>query len=109
MCLAAAGTLPSVAGAVVSVAPCGATGVLSSNSGTDTCTYAAGATDNFNVPAGITQVSITAVGGKGGNGDIFTASRHRDRHRRVRGIGHGHDSRRDSSDPAQHRGRRQRR
>jgi hypothetical protein len=73
VCLAVAGTLPSVAGAVVSVAPCGTHGVFGSASGTDTCTYAAGVTDNFNVPAGITQVSITAVGGKGGNGDIFTA------------------------------------
>jgi hypothetical protein len=45
---------------------CGATGVPSGTT-TLTCTYSAVGSDTFTVPAGVTQVDILAVGGKGGN------------------------------------------
>jgi hypothetical protein len=45
--------------------PCGG-GTLTLSGSTATCSYAAGVSDTFTVPAGVTQVLIKAVGGQGG-------------------------------------------
>jgi hypothetical protein len=71
--LGAAGAFSTGAGAMPVASPCGSSGILGGSSGqTGSCSYAAGATDTFTVPAGVSQVSITAIGGKGGNGYIDT-------------------------------------
>jgi hypothetical protein len=46
--------------------PCGSSGTFSQPGSTATCSYAAGVSDTFTVPVGVTQVLITAVGGHGG-------------------------------------------
>jgi len=46
--------------------PCG-TGTLTSSGGIDTCKYTSTGGATFTVPAGVTAVTITAVGGTGGN------------------------------------------
>jgi hypothetical protein len=46
--------------------PCGG-GTLTLSGSTATCSYASGASDTFSVPAGVTSVTITAVGGHGGS------------------------------------------
>jgi hypothetical protein len=53
----------------IPTSPCGSAGVLSSGAtGTLSCSYAStGSEDSFTVPAGVTQVSIVAVGGAGDN------------------------------------------
>src|SRR5262245_47135012 len=45
--------------------PCGSNGVYS---GGNTCTYTAGGTDTFTVPAGVSTINMVLVGGKGGAG-----------------------------------------
>jgi hypothetical protein len=47
-------------------APCGSVTPAQSGS-TVTCSYASGASDTFTVPAGVTSVTIKAVGGQGGS------------------------------------------
>jgi hypothetical protein len=50
--------------------PCGG-GITPTQSGsTATCSYASGASDTFTVPAGVTSVMITAVGGGGGSAEV---------------------------------------
>ncbi len=61
---AAIGTTASAV--VVAPGPCGATGALSGGGGS-TCTYTVVGSDTFTVPAGVTQATIVAIGGKGGN------------------------------------------
>lgn len=55
------------AGAALPAGLCGAAGTLSTSGATVTCTYAATGADAFSVPAGISSVFVTAVGGRGGN------------------------------------------
>ena len=57
-----------VSGASAS-APCGSVTPAQVGS-TVTCSYAPGATDTFTVPAGVTSVTITAVGGQGGSAEV---------------------------------------
>jgi hypothetical protein len=52
---------------------CGDGGTPSQSGSTVTCSYASGATDTFTVPAGVTSVTITAVGGAGGNALVSCA------------------------------------
>jgi hypothetical protein len=57
----------SGASAIPTTTPCGG-GITPTQSGsTATCSYASGASDTFTVPAGVTSVTITAVGGQGGS------------------------------------------
>jgi 6-phosphogluconolactonase (cycloisomerase 2 family) len=63
---APSGPTPCAAtGAAVAVTACGATGVLS-GTGPFTCTYATTGSDEFTVPAGVTQAAFTVVGAEGG-------------------------------------------
>jgi hypothetical protein len=49
--------------------PCGSAGVFSTAGATDTCTYTgAGTEDTFAVPADVTNLHVTAIGGPGGSG-----------------------------------------
>jgi hypothetical protein len=49
--------------------PCGSAGVYSTAGATGTCTYTdAGTEDTFAVPAGVTDLDVTAIGAPGGNG-----------------------------------------
>ena len=53
-------------------APCGAAG---SFNGTETCTYTAVGADTFTVPAGVTTLTIVAIGGGGAGGNsVYGAS-----------------------------------
>jgi hypothetical protein len=62
------GTAAPVASASVTT-PCGSAGVYSAAGGTGTCTYTgAGTEDTFAVPAGVTNLHVTATGAPGGNG-----------------------------------------
>ena len=53
--------------------PCGATGVLSVQGTTNTCTYATAGLDTFAVPSGVSTLQVTAVGGAGGKGGDASA------------------------------------
>lgn len=71
--LPASGAALAIGTARAGAAPvliCGSTGVFSTDSstGNDVCTYSTTGTDSFSVPAGVTSVAVTAVGGKGGMG-----------------------------------------
>jgi hypothetical protein len=60
--------------ASVPAAPCG-NGTATSTDTTTTCTYAStGTEDTFTVPAGVTKVHVTAVGGSGGAWSFYTFS-----------------------------------
>jgi hypothetical protein len=52
---------------------CGNAGTLSTSAGVSTCTYTAAGEDTFSVPAGVTQVSVVAIGGAGGAGGTYNA------------------------------------
>jgi hypothetical protein len=56
------------AGPAAASGPCGSAGVLSRSGPTLTCTYTTVGEDSFSVPSGIPSVSVTAVGGPGGDG-----------------------------------------
>jgi uncharacterized repeat protein (TIGR01451 family) len=64
-----AGTLAVSSAPVTAVdAPCGTGGVYSESGGVATCTYTATGEDTFTVPAGVTQVTVSAIGAAGGDG-----------------------------------------
>jgi len=52
---------------------CGNAGTLSTSAGVSTCTYTAAGEDTFSVPAGVTQVSVVAIGGAVGAGGTYNA------------------------------------
>jgi hypothetical protein len=64
--LVVAGVIFGGASVASASAPCGSVAPTQSGS-TVTCSYASGASDTFSVPAGVTSVTITAVGGHGGS------------------------------------------
>ncbi len=70
--------LTLVAAPSASAGICGSTGVLSLTSTTATCTFTVagntGGTDAFDVPTGITSITVLANGGAGGNGRAFCDS-----------------------------------
>jgi hypothetical protein len=74
LALALAALAALVAGATPALAaePCGTSGVLSGSAADGVrCTYTTqGTEDTFTVPAGVTSVSVTAVGAPGGTGRI---------------------------------------
>jgi hypothetical protein len=53
--------------------PCGSTGLFASAGSTDSCTYTAIGEDTFTVPAGVTSLSVTAVGARGSAGSGYPA------------------------------------
>jgi Glycine rich protein len=69
--LALAALVALTAGATPALAagPCGTKGQFSQSGATATCTYThAGTEDTFTVPAGVSNVSVTAIGAPGGAG-----------------------------------------
>ncbi|HEU0318426.1 MAG TPA: hypothetical protein VFR49_13910, partial [Solirubrobacteraceae bacterium] len=64
---AAAAAAAAGSAATPAPGPCGATGVLSTDGTTLTCTYSVVGSDVFTVPAGVTQASILATGATGGH------------------------------------------
>ncbi len=68
--LAAFGLLGDAVVSADAATPCGADGVLSSVGTQFACAYTSVGEDTFSVPAGVTSVSVAAVGAPGGNGGL---------------------------------------
>jgi hypothetical protein len=71
------GALELLGGAVGSAdaaTPCGANGVLSGAGTHFSCEYTTVGEDTFSVPAGLTSVSVVAIGAPGGNGGLYDSA-----------------------------------
>src|SRR5258708_536021 len=57
----------ALTGSAAAATPCGSSGVFSQSGATATCTYTmAGTEDTLSVPVGVSTLSVTAVGVRGG-------------------------------------------
>jgi hypothetical protein len=65
---AAVVALGLVPGVALGAAPCGSGGTLAISGSTESCTYTIPGEDTFAVPAGVSAITVSAVGGAGGTG-----------------------------------------
>jgi hypothetical protein len=74
MVVAAFGVLAAAVASAPAATPCGTHGALSNAGGHSSCSYTTVGEDTFSVPAGVTSVSVVAVGAPGGNGGLYSSA-----------------------------------